>query len=98
MKAIARLTGAALDMAFPAACAGCGREGAALCERCVTALDARLELPGGTPIGLPAEIPGTLLQLEWCAPFTGPVRDALHQLKYSGERRLATPLRSAVRA
>src|SRR3954471_18496949 len=96
MTSIGSLTGVALDLAFPAACAGCGREGAALCERCVTTLDARLELPRRTPIGLPAEIPRTLLQLEWCAPFTGPVRDALHQLKYSGERRLATPLGAAV--
>src|SRR3954471_15432353 len=96
MTSIGSLTGVALDLAFPAACAGCGREGAALCERCVTTLDARLELPGGTPIGLPAEIPGTLLQVEWCAAFTGPVRDALHQLKYASERRLATPLGAAV--
>jgi ComF family protein len=96
VNAIGRLTGAALDLAFPAACAGCGREGAALCERCVKALDTRLELAGGTPIGLPADLPGTLLQLEWCAAFTGPVRDALHQLKYASERRLATPLGGAV--
>jgi ComF family protein len=96
VNTIGRLTGAALDLAFPAACAGCGREGAALCERCVKALDTRLELAGGTPIGLPADLPGTLLQLEWCAAFTGPVRDALHQLKYASERRLATPLGGAV--
>jgi predicted amidophosphoribosyltransferase len=93
---IGRLAGAALDLALPAACAGCGREGAPLCERCVPALDARLDLPGGTAIGLPAELPDTLLQLEWCAAFTGPVRDALHQLKYSSERRLAVPLGRAV--
>ena len=96
MPSICRLTGAVLDLAFPAACAGCGREGAPLCERCVPSLDARLQLPGGTPIGLPADLPGTLLQLEWCAAFTGPVRDALHQLKYSSEQRLATPLGAAV--
>ena len=87
---------AALDLAFPAACAGCGREGAPLCPACAPTLDARLELPGGTPIGLPADLPEPLLQLEWCAPFAGPVRAALHQLKYSGERRLALPLGRAV--
>jgi ComF family protein len=59
-------------------------------------LDARLELPGGTPIGLPVDLPAPLLQLEWCAPFGGPVRAALHQLKYAGERRLAGPLGEAV--
>jgi len=63
---------------------------------CRPALDARLALPGGTPIGLPAELPAPLLQLEWCAPFAGPVRAALHDLKYAGERRLAEPLGDAV--
>jgi ComF family protein len=96
MAPFGRLTAAALDLAFPAACAGCGREGQPLCARCAPALDARLDLPGGTPIGLPADLPGSILQLEWCAPFAGPVRDALHQLKYSGERRLAVPLGGAV--
>jgi ComF family protein len=96
MATLGRLAAAALDLAFPAACAGCGREGQPLCDRCLPALDARLELPGGTPIGLPADLPAPLLQLEWCAPFAGPVRDALHQLKYASERRLAVPLGAAV--
>ena len=60
------------------------------------ALDARLGLPGGRPIGLPADLPAPLLQLEWCAPFAGPVRTALHELKYAGERRLAEPLGAAI--
>lgn len=63
---------------------------------CRPALDARLELRGGTPIGLPADLPAPLVQLEWCAPFAGPVRAALHELKYAGERRLAQPLGEAV--
>jgi ComF family protein len=67
-----------------------------LCAACLPALDARLTLPGGTPIGLPADLPAPLLQLEWCAPFAGPVRAALHDLKYAGERRLAGPLGDAV--
>ena len=86
----------ALDLAFPATCSGCGREGPPLCATCLPALDARLGLPGGTPIGLPADIPAPLLQLEWCAPFAGPVRTRLHELKYAGERRLAEPLGAAV--
>jgi ComF family protein len=98
MATLRRLGGAALDLAFPAACSGCGREGPALCTTCRPALDARLALPGGTPIGLPAELPEPLLQLEWCAPFAGPVRAALHDLKYAGERRLAAPLGEAVAA
>jgi ComF family protein len=48
------------------------------------------------PIGLPSDVPAPLLQLEWCAPFGGLVRRALHELKYSGETRLAVPLGEAV--
>ena len=96
MATLRRLGGAALDLAFPAACSGCGREGSPLCTTCRPALDARLALPGGTPIGLPVDLPAPLLQLEWCAPFAGPVRAALHDLKYAGERRLAEPLGDAL--
>lgn len=85
-----------LDLAFPARCPGCGAEGRPICERCLPALDARLEQPAGTSIGLPSDVPPPILQLEWCAPFGGVVRDALHQLKYGGETRLATPLGAAV--
>lgn len=47
-------------------------------------------------MGLPADLPAPLLQLEWCAPFTGVTRRALHALKYDGERRLAPLLGAAV--
>lgn len=86
----------ALDAAFPGTCVACGRDGPALCARCGDALDARLDLPPGVPIGLPADIPEPLLQLEWCAGFRGPVRDALHAIKYRGERRVAEYLGAAV--
>ena len=43
-----------------------------------------------------AGIPAPLLQLEWCAPFTGVTRRALHALKYDGERRLAPLMGAAV--
>lgn len=88
----------ALDLALPAVCAGCYREGAALCPECRPLLDVRLGAVPGVPIGLPADLPAPLLQLEWCAPFTGVTRRALHQLKYAGERRLATPLGEAIAA
>ena len=86
----------ALDLALPATCAGCGLEGAALCRECRTALDIRLDAAPGVPIGLPADIPAPLVQLEWCAPFTGVTRRALHALKYDGERRLAPLMGAAV--
>lgn len=85
-----------LDAAFPGRCVGCRREGAPLCASCASALDARLDVPAGVPIGLPGDIPAPLLQLEWCTGFRGVVRDALHQLKYAGEQRLADPLGAAV--
>lgn len=86
----------ALDLALPARCAGCDREGEVLCPDCVPALDSRVGLPAGIPIGLPGDVPEPLVQIEWCASFTGVTRRALHQLKYTGDRRLAAPLGRAV--
>lgn len=87
-----------LDLALPPSCAGCGGEGEALCPACRRPLYSRLELPAGVPLGLPAAMPPDLAQLEWCAPFTGPVRSALHRLKYSGERRAVPILAEAMAA
>jgi len=95
-RALGAAANRALDLALPASCAGCGQEGPALCRECRTALDIRLGAEPGVPIGLPADIPAPLLQLEWCAPFTGVTRRALHALKYDGERRLAPLLGAAV--
>jgi ComF family protein len=93
---VGTVPGRLLDLAFPARCPGCGREGDAICASCLPALDARLELPPGVPIGLPSDVPAPLLQLEWCAGFSGLVRRALHELKYGGESRLARPLGEAI--
>lgn len=92
------LASAALDLALPPACAGCGAEGVTLCERCGRPLYSRVALPPGVAIGLRAEVPPSIAQLEWCSPFTGTVRRALHQLKYGGEQRLAAPLSAAMAA
>lgn len=91
-----RTANRALDEALPAECVGCGREGPPLCAACVPALDRRLDAPAGVPIGLPGDLPAPLLQLDWCAPFSGTVRSALHAIKYAGEQRLADPLGAAV--
>lgn len=93
---LAGVVGRTLDLALPARCAGCGREGDPICVACIPGLDARLRLPPGVPIGLPADIPPPLLQLEWCAPYSGTVRRALHDLKYAAEQRLAKPLGAAI--
>jgi ComF family protein len=87
-----------LDLALPATCAGCGVEGDPLCPACRPALDVRLALPPGMSMGLPDGPPEPLLQVDWCAPFAGVTRRALHALKYGGERRLAGPLGMALGA
>ena len=87
-----------ISLALPAACPGCGAEGPPLCDRCVPRINTRLDLPPGTPLGLADGPPDPLLQLEWCAPFAGTARRAIHVLKYDGERRLAEPLGEAVAA
>jgi ComF family protein len=96
MNGLAALGTRVLDLALPARCPGCGAEGPPICAACLPALDARLELPAGIAIGLPSDVPPPLLQLEWCAPFTGLIRNALHELKYAGEKRLAAPLGEAI--
>jgi ComF family protein len=98
MLALRRPVNALLDLALPPVCAGCGVEGEPLCRACRPAVDLRLALPAGTPLGLPDGPPDPLVRLEWCAPFAGVVRHALHALKYAGERRLAEPLGAAVAA
>lgn len=91
-----RPVGRLLDLALPAVCAGCGLEGDPLCPRCRPAAWTRVALPPGTPAGLPDGPPEPLVQLEWCAPFSGVVRRSLHVLKYGGEQRIAGPLGSAL--
>ena len=87
-----------LDLALPPVCAGCGREGHAICPACLPGVGSRVTLPAGTPLGLAEGPPDPLLQLEWCSPFTATTRRALHALKYDGERRLAGPLGEVVAA
>jgi ComF family protein len=41
-------------------------------------------------------MPAGLVQVEWCATFSGPTRAAIHALKYRGERRLVGPLATAL--
>ncbi len=91
-----RLVDRVVDFFLPPACPGCGREGEPICAACWPAFVARETVPPGVAIGLPTELPAPLLQLEWAAPYEGPVRAALHALKYGGETRLAEPLGLAV--
>ena len=65
-------------------------------RRAARPLRRRLYEPAGRPLGLPAAMPAGLVQVEWCATFSGPVRTAIHALKYRGERRLVEPLAAAL--
>jgi len=98
LRLAGRAGGGLVDALLPPACAGCGREGAILCPDCRPALFVRAGIPPGQPLGLPSEVPLPILQLEWCAPFAGTVRAALHALKYGGERRVVAPLAEALAA
>lgn len=83
---------------LPPRCPGCGLEGSVLCATCTGPLHRRMGEPAGAPLGLPVVLPEDILQLEWCAAFSGPVRSAIHALKYGGERRLVRPLAGALAA
>jgi ComF family protein len=85
-----------LDLLLPPRCPGCGLEGALVCDPCSAPLRRRFDEPPGLPPGMTASTPPGLLQLEWCAMYSGTVRMALHALKYRGERRLAQPLALAL--
>jgi ComF family protein len=87
-----------IDLLLPPECPGCRREGTVLCGPCRAPLTRRLQEPPGLPVGLPSDVPPGLVQLEWCAAFTGTARRAIHALKYDGERRLAAPLGEAMAA
>ncbi len=67
-----------------------------LCSTCLVHLARRSDEPPGMPLGMPGALPAGILQLEWCASFTGPTRAAIHALKYDAERRLARPLGAAL--
>jgi ComF family protein len=96
MTALLRPIDRVLDVALPAVCPGCGAEGPPICAACLPRVALRRDLAPGTPLGLAEGPPEPLLQLEWCGPFAGVTRKALHALKYAGEQRLAVPLGQVV--
>ncbi|HXF70361.1 MAG TPA: ComF family protein [Thermoflexus sp.] len=92
-----------LDLLFPPRCAGCGRPGVVWCSTC--AADARPITPPicslcGTPGVTGKRCPRCQedpLQLEGvrsCFVYHGPIRRALHRLKFHGRYRIAQVLAS----
>ena len=91
---LSKLAKSALDIIFPIHCAGCGREGSILCAECVAVLERV-----STPYCTVCCDPGVIGICDWCSEypcgfdslrspflFRGAVRDAIHRLKYKGER------------
>lgn len=94
---MSRLARSVLDLVFPIHCAGCGREGDAICRQCANELDRLTQ-----PYCRVCASPGVSGLCSWCSRFPrgfdslrspfrfeGPVRDAIHRLKYQGERACA---------
>ena len=87
-------------MVLPAACAGCGRYGAALCRSCVGALRAPAAATDRFLAPDPGVVVGDALELAVAAfAYEGTLRRALARLKYGSAARVARPLadRAAVR-
>ncbi len=97
---LSKLARSALDFVFPIHCAGCGREGGVICKQCANGLE-RLE----PPYCRVCSAPGVSGLCHWCRQdprvfdslrspfrFEGAVRDAIHRLKYKGERASAALL------
>ena len=97
---LSKLARSALDLVFPIHCAGCGREGGVICGECADGLERQ-----ALPYCRICAAMGGYGVCRWCRRFPrgfdslrspyrfkGPVRDAIHRLKYKGERPSAGPL------
>jgi len=96
-----------LDLLFPRRCCGCGRRGAWICDECRAAI---LPLPEArcrrcaTPLRSVATCSACWRDAPEFASiacgflFDGPMRRAVHQLKYDRARHLAAPLAEALLA
>ena len=101
---VARLRTAILNLLFPPRCVGCKKRGAWFCAACL-AVVPRIVPPLCHRCGEPLARPGDLcyncrrepLQIDGIrsvALFEGPLRQAVHHLKYNGQRDLASSLGS----
>lgn len=91
-----------LDLFFPPHCAGCQRIGHLLCPHCLETMRP-LTVPLCQHCGTPLPVPGAIcaicqhqrLALDGLRSLhlhQGPLRSAIHALKYIGQQRLAEPL------
>lgn len=92
---------ALLDLIFPPRCPGCGRMGELFCADCRAEVEVILG-PVCPRCGRPTErpelcdacrhTPGNLARVVSAVVFAGPMRSAIHALKYNNGRALAAPL------
>jgi ComF family protein len=90
-SALQSITDTLLGILFPDRCAGCGRTGSLLCDRC----RARIRPYPGTARALSLAANGDRALLDQVAiafVFDGALREAIHRLKYDRVRRMAGPL------
>ncbi len=96
------LGGRGLDLLFPPRCVNCKRVGALLCGTCLAAIDSpapprcrRCGQSLSTPSGICATCrvhPPTTTRILFAAWHEGPAREAIHALKYKGQRHIAPVL------
>ena len=85
-----------LDLLMPPACAGCGRSGSLLCDRCVGAFSPPFRVEDRFVAPDAGVALGDALVLALAAfAYAGQMRRALAALKYSGASRLAPMLARA---
>ena len=97
---LSNLTRAALDFLFPAPCAGCGRDGGIICPSCAARLTSLTApycpicaAPGVSGICAECQnFPRGFDSLRAPYRFEGLIRNAIHRLKYNGEKTAAKPL------
>jgi ComF family protein len=98
--------GSVLDLFFPPRCAGCGRGAWPFCESCVPRI-APIDDPMCRRCGRPTDV--AMSYCMDCPPspiavarapflFAGPVRSAIHRLKFAGWRGVADALGDAMAA
>jgi ComF family protein len=86
---------ALFDLLLPAACTGCGRYGALLCNACLVSLRAVGAATDRFLAPDPSVVLGDALEVALAAfAYEGPLRRSLAGLKYGGAAKVATTLAS----
>jgi len=97
---LSKLARSALDLVFPIHCTGCGREGGIICGQCAGNMEQvthpRCDIcfaPGANGVcHWCLQFPRGFESLQSPYRFEGPIRDAVHALKYRGVRAAADSL------